>query len=262
MLLVNMKVLLACSAEWKPTEDKVIQELVSANENRRVLYAFLTRVYATEITVDYLRELSEKQALFLASAEDPDVRGAELADGFEQLSDYILSYKTRDLESVRLELAVEFAGIFLGVRRLPPHPSESVYVTDGQLVMQKPRDEVLKVYRSMGVDKAHSFAEPEDHIAMELQFMTYMCEKTNTALKEGNLAYAKECLEVQRDFLDEHLGKWVPKLVADILKSAKGEFYKGVAKITKGYVEMDKNVIVELIDNLVLPSGQEGKSKQ
>lgn len=262
MQLINIKVLLACSSEWKPTEDKIIQELISANDNRKVLYAFLTRAYATEVTIDYLRELSEKQVLFVASAEDPEVRGTELAEGFKQLADYILSYKARDLESVRLELAVEFAGIFLGVRRLPPHPSESVYMTEGQLVMQKPRDDVLKVYRSMGVDRANNFAEPEDHIALELQFMTYMCEKTNTALKEGNLTYAKKCLEVQRDFLDEHLGKWVPRLVTDILKSAKGDFYKAVAKITRGYVEMDKKVVAELMGSLVLPSGPEPHSKQ
>jgi anaerobic sulfite reductase subunit A len=84
----------------------------------------------------------------------------------------------------------------------------------------------------MGVDKASGFAEPEDHIGMELQFMNHMCEKTNMALENGRLADANTCLEVQRDFLDEHLGKWA--LSADILKSARGDFYKAVAKITKG----------------------------
>jgi anaerobic sulfite reductase subunit A len=214
------------------------------------------------VTIDYLKELSDKRSLFLASAQDPEVHGTELADGFKQIADYASGLEGRDLEKVRQELAVEFAGLFLGVWRVPAHPSESVYVTAGQLLMQKPRDDVLKVYRSMGVDKASSFAEPEDHIALELQFMTHMCEKTNTALKDGNLAYAKTCLEVQRDFLREHLGKWVPKLVADILKSARGDFYKAVAKITKGYVEMDKKVVAELMDNIVLPSRTEAPSKQ
>jgi len=122
--------------------------------------------------------------------------------------------------------------------------------------MQKPRDDVLKIYRSMGLDKAGNFVEPEDHIALELQFMTYLCEKTSTVLKDGNFLEAKKCLEVQRDFLSEHLGKWLPKLTADILKSARGEFYKAIAKITKGYVAMDMQLVTELIDNLPLPSGQ------
>ena len=65
---------------------------------------------------------------------------------------------------------------------------------------------------------------------------------------------ARKCLEVQRDFLNEHLGKWVPKLSADILKSARREFYKAIAKITEGYVEMDKKLVEELLDSLAADS--------
>ena len=53
----------------------------------------------------------------------------------------------------------------------------------------------------------------------------------------------------------------MPKLAADILKAPRREFYKAVAKITKGYVEMDKKVVAELMDNLILPSGPQAPSK-
>ena len=214
------------------------------------MYGFLARTYATEITVDFLDELSEKKDLFLASAQEPDISRTELADGFKQIADYVSSLQGRDLESVREELAVEYAGLFLGVWKAPAHPSESVY--DRGLLMAEPRDDVLRIYRSMGVDKKKEFTEPEDHIAIELQFMMYLCEKTSAALREASLSDAKRYLEVQRDFLDEHLGKWVPKLTADILKSARREFYRAVAKVTKGYIEMDKKVISELLDTPTL----------
>lgn len=198
--------------------------------------------------------MSEKKELFLASSQDPEVRGTELAEGFKEISDYASTLKLDDLENARLELAVEYAGLFLGVWRVPAHPSESAYFTDGQLIMQEPRDEVLKLYRMMGVDKAGQFKEPEDHIALELQFMTHLCEKTNAALKDGDFREARKCLEAQRDFLNEHLGKWIPKLSADILKSARREFYKAIAKITEGYVEMDKKLVEELLDSLTSDS--------
>jgi TorA maturation chaperone TorD len=235
---------------WEFTQPEVIQELVAANENRKIIYGFLARTYATEATVEYLRELSGKKDLFLASAQDPEVSGTELAEGFKQIADYVSNLKMDDLEKARLELAVEYAGLFLGVWRVPAHPSESAYFSEGQLIMQEPRDEVLKLYRSMGVDKAGQFKEPEDHIALELQFMTHLCEKTNAALSDGDFPEARKCLRVQMDFLDEHLGKWVPKLSADILKSARREFYKAIAKITEGYVQMDKKLVVELMDSL------------
>lgn len=230
------------------------RELIPTNDDRKVLYQFLATIYATEITVHFLRELSKKTDLFLASADDPEIGGSEIADGFKQIASYASNLKESDLEIVRLELAVEFAGLFLGVWHMPSHPSESSYMTKEHLVMQKPRDDVLKVYRSMGADKAGNFAEPEDHIALELQFMAYLCEKTNAALKDSNFIEAKKCLEVQRDFLNEHLGKWVPRLTADILKLARSEFYKAVAKITKGYLEEDKKVVLEMIDAVALPA--------
>ena len=173
-----------------------------------------------------------------------------MAEGFKQIADYASSLRTDDLEKTRVELSVEYAGLFLGVWRVPAHPSESAYFTDGQLVMQEPRDEVLKLYRMMGVDKTGQFKQPEDHIALELQFMAHLCEKTNTALKDEDFSEARKYLEAQRNFLYEHLGKWVPKLCADILKSARREFYKAIARITDGYIEMDKKLVEELLDSL------------
>jgi len=229
---------------------KIISELISASENRKTMYAFLARTYSTEVTLDYLKELIEKKSMFLTSGQNPEVSGTELGEGFMNLAKYASSLEGRDLESVRLELAVEYAGVFLGVWRTVPHPSESVYVTDKQLIMQQPRDDVMKIYRSMGVDKATTFAEPEDHIAIELQFMGHLCDKTTTALKDDNQADAKKLLEVQRDFLKDHLGKWVPKLTVDIIATARKEFYKAIAKITKSYIEMDKEVVSEMIRSL------------
>jgi anaerobic sulfite reductase subunit A len=123
--------------------------------------------------------------------------------------------------------------------------------------MQQPRDDVLNLYRAMGVEKAGDFKEPEDHIALELQFMAYLCDKTNAALRNGNFRDARKYLDVQRNFLYEHLGKWVPKLASDILESSRHEFYRAVAKITKAYVDVDKELVADLNENLPIPSGSE-----
>lgn len=116
--------------------------------------------------------------------------------------------------------------------------------------MQKPRDEILDLYNRMGLVKTSEFTEPEDHITLELQFMAHLCNKTREALMHGNCVEAKKYLEVQRDFLNAHLGIWVQLLVADILKGGKIEFYKAVGKITRAYVEMDTEIVLELLDRL------------
>ena len=174
-----------------------------------------------------------------------------------EIAGFASSLKGADLEKVRLDLAVEYAGLFLGLWGKPAHASESYYLTEGQLIMQQPRDDMLKLYRAMGVEKAGEFKEPEDHIALELQFMAHLCHKTNAALKDGNFKDAKKYLGVQRNFLDEHLGKWVPRLAFDILKSARHEFYRAIAKITKAYVDVDKELVANLDENLTIPSGSD-----
>jgi anaerobic sulfite reductase subunit A len=201
--------------------------------------------------------LSEKRELFLASAQDPDLTGTDLAEGFNQLANFASSLKRADLEKVRVDLAVEYAGLFLGVWGKPAHPSESYYLTRGQLIMQQPRDQMLRLYRAMGIGRAGQFKEPEDHIALELQFMAHLCGMTTAALKDGNFKDARRYLDAQRSFLDEHLGKWVPKLASDILESAKDEFYKAVAKITKAYVDADMGLVADLDENLPIPSGSD-----
>jgi TorA maturation chaperone TorD len=217
-------------------------------------------MYAVEINKETLKDLADKRNVWLKLAEDPEVSRTEIAEGFKSLAEFAATLRESEADKVLLELAAEYAGLFLGVRQMPPHPSESVYTSSERLIMQKSRDDVLMIYRSMGLERFDKFREPEDHIALELQFMTYACGKTSEALKSDKLAEAKKYLQVQRDFLNEHLAKWVPLLVADILQGARREFYRAVAKITRGYVQWDKEVVMEMIDSLPAPPSETDKT--
>lgn len=241
----------------KSMEHESTNELISACESRQAVYSFLARVYGVELTDEALKELADKRSLWLRLAEDPQVQGTEMAEGFRTLAEFSSKMGESKTEDVLLELAAEYAGLFLGVRQMPPHPSESVYTSQDHLIMQKARDDVMKMYRSMGLEKVGKFTEPEDHIALELQFMAHLSGKTSEALKSKDRVAADKYLEVQRDFLNEHLEKWVPKLVVDIKKGARREFYKAIAKITEGYVKTDAEVVLEMIRLLHPPPNYE-----
>ncbi len=254
LFIINVqatRALLECGKRMQP---EIVGELVSASDNRQAVYSFLARVYRVELTKETLKEIAEKRDLWVKLAEDTDVRGTDVSEGFGALAQFATSLDTANLDDSRLQLAVEYAGLFLGVWQLPPHPSESVYTSSEHMIMQKARDNVVKIYKSMGLNKVDEFREPEDHIAIELRFMAYLSGKTGDALKSNDLVGAQKYLEVQRDFLKEHLSKWVPKLAADILKGAQREFYKAIAKITEGYVRIDGDVVLEMLESLPLPS--------
>jgi TorA maturation chaperone TorD len=238
------------------------QELLSVNENRGAIYVFLATIYAKELAKPFLLDLATKKEFFQRLAEDPETKGTEMAEGFKSIANFASNIRKEDLDRLQLELAAEYAGLFLGVWQTPPHPSESAYMSTDHLIMQKPRDDVMMLYRAMGFEKVKEFTEPEDHIALELQFMANLCEKATAAMKNQNQADARKYLETQRDFLNQHLVKWVPRLVADILKGGRREFYKAVAKVTKGFIEMDKEMVQELVDTLPSGSKPEREAKE
>ncbi|MGC9087856.1 MAG: TorD/DmsD family molecular chaperone [Conexivisphaera sp.] len=228
----------------------------AVNEGRRYVYDLLSRLYEREVDEELLGELT-------SAAE-----GGELARRFEALAEldervgrgldlmlgYLRSAAGRARKDVVLELAAEYASLFLGVKGTPPHPSESAYMSAGHLMYQEQRDEVMALYRDMGVDKVREFTEPEDHVAVELSFMSYLIGRTLEEWGKGNLGEVRRLLEIQRRFLREHLLKWVHRFAEDVESSAEVDFYRGLAYLTDGFLELDESSMDDLV-SMLTPSG-------
>jgi len=220
--------------------------LLELMQNRKVIYAFLKRIYEKEIPKEFLAEMPEKMKPLLGIAEV--LPGAEAREAVKELVRFTDTIPSQDLADLEIRLAADYARLFLSINDVPPHPSESVYL-DGSMMLNS-RDEVLKMYWSFGVDKKKEFTEPEDHIAVELGFMMYLCEKTLEALKNRDTKEAERYIQGQTDFLKTHLIKWVPKLVKDIIDTGKTPFYKAMGILTGEYIEMDLSVIDDLLEQL------------
>jgi TorA maturation chaperone TorD len=228
-------------------EDRIEEEkeVFGLVESRYSIYSFLARIYEREVTVDFLKECSAKDSPLRRMAGIEDLEEGELKKGFQELTGYVSTLANRDLGQAKLELDVEYANLFLGVA-VKTHPSESAYSSE-HLIMGKLRDEVLFEYRKEGVDKIEKFSEPEDHIAIELQFMAYLCRKTTEAAEEQKWDLARRRLEAQKEFLKKHLLSWTPKLTKVILDESKVDFYRGAARITSGFLEIEIDSLDELI---------------
>jgi TorA maturation chaperone TorD len=224
----------------------LVDQLVEANRGRGNVYSFLSKIYEKEVTVDLLKQLTRPEFVSQLNTMGE-------GEGFNLLSSYLKSAAGRDLQQIRLELAVEYAKLFLGLGAGIYHPSESAYTTSTHFIMQQPRDSVMAEYRKALVDKVKGFPEPEDHVAMELQFMAHLCGKTEEAVKSGQNVDAKNLLESQRNFMNNHLMIWVPKFAADVIKATTVDFYKAIAQITAGFLEVDKEAIRDLIKELENP---------
>jgi len=208
--------------------------------NRAGTYAFLSRLYRVEADKALLEQISEMG--LSTEVEEPDI-----SEGYALLEQFI----GRTTESTLTELAVDYARLFLGVSRgSGAFPYESVYTSEGRLFMQEARDEVLKVFREEGLDRADDFTEPEDHVSLEFEFMAFLCHKTLDALQKCDDEDALGYLEKQKVFLDNHILNWVPTFCKDVERFAQTDFYKAAAKITHGYLRLEGAILDELLQEI------------
>ena len=142
---------------------------------QETIYTFLQQIYEKELNKKFLAEMPEKmKPLATATGLLSSKKMKKVIEEYLQFSNSISS---QNLDTIETQLAADYARLFLSLNKVPAHPSESTY-REGTM-MQHHRDEVLEVYWSFGVSAVEEFTEPEDHIATELSFMAFLCQKTN-----------------------------------------------------------------------------------
>lgn len=197
----------------------------TANITRKNMYHFLGHLYLFEVEAEQLAAL--KQMTFPQECCNEDMQ-----EGYQEITEYL---STREANQDTLdELAVDYARIFLsaGVAQgKAAFPYESVYTSKQHLIMQEAGSSAAAIYAEKGLKpRTDMYRVPEDHLGLLLEFMGRLCEDDTST---------------QEDFLKNHLGNWVPAFVQDVCKYASTDFYKGIAKITKGFLALEKEYLAE-----------------
>lgn len=212
---------------------------------RMATYQFLSRLFRVEVDQELLDTLM--------TMKFPANTGNELVDEGYRL---MCSYLGKADAAVLTDLAVDYVRAFIGSGNdgfSAAYPYESVYTSPKRLMMQDARDEVLVLYHAAGLDKQESWKEGEDHIALELEFEQILIERALTALEQGEDETCLNLLLQQRNFLEDHLLAWYPMMAHDLQKFPSTDFYRGLGKLTSGYLHNDFEFLTEVLeDNGVL----------
>jgi len=208
-------------------------------ENRQNLYHFLSTLYLSELDGEQLARL---QALSLPPPA-ASFGNETLNQGFRLMEDYFKGAGAECLD----ELAVDYARVFLsaGVAQgLAAFPYESIYTNSQHLMAQESAGDVAALYAAKGLKPAEgAFKVPLDHIGLECAFMEVLCGEALAALQEGAGLLAS--LEEQRTFLRTHLLNWHRDFRQDLEKYAATGLYRGLAKITQGFLTLEEDLLNE-----------------
>lgn len=207
------------------------EELVSLLAQQAAGYELLGRLFQREVDVELLQSLCEGRY--------PAHTGNDhLDEGYRGL----VVFLNHRGERTGTELNVDYLHVFIGNTQDASHvayPYESVYTSPDRLLMQDARDAVLAAYRSEMITLVNEHNEPEDHMGFELAFCAVLLRRAVEALTAGNTARAIELVEKERAFVRDHLGVWAPEFASDVKRIAQTGFYRALADILLGYLEVD-----------------------
>ncbi|MDR1083023.1 MAG: molecular chaperone TorD family protein [Coriobacteriales bacterium] len=214
-------------------------ELSKLCEQRAATYGMLSRLFRLEVDHSLLHDLH--------AASFPIQTGNDNVDaGYRKIATFLGG----EADSALLELSVDYARTFIGHGNnaySAAYPFESVYTSEKRLMMQEARDEFIDIYHAAGMEISEGWKDPEDHIALELEYLQILCGHTTETLDKNEDEHALELLDKQREFLAEHLAAWAPMMTADMKRFAQTEFYQGLACLTEGFLKVDRDFLKNII---------------
>jgi TorA maturation chaperone TorD len=134
-------------------------------------------------------------------------------------------------ESLLTDLRIEYTYLFINaVPHVPAPPYESAY-TEAGLLMGEPVSQVLQAYREAGLIMHHDYDALPDHVAAELEFVSYLIQQEATTRQQAP-EEAEAWRTRQRDFLAKHLLWWGRPFLKKVMEYARRAFYIEVSKLT------------------------------
>lgn len=226
------------------------QEMANLAEMRSKVYAFLGSIYTQIPDQAFVARLTDGSMTPLLDALTTEEMPGEIVDGLGLVKGYLAACREIPPEQVQTDLAVERTRLLRGIKPGygPPPPYESVYVGSGQQPLMQAGVAVAKVYAEAGVGLSEEVHDQPDFIGFELDFMRHLTEKEAQAWADGNAEEALRVLEKEQAFLNKHITRWIPRFCDVMVREAQLDFYRGIARMTKGFVLDEAQRAAELVE--------------
>ncbi len=183
------------------------------NKIRAYIYAFLSRIYSSEISEKLFTELKANDELLRT-----------IGDG---AFDFLHS---GDEQSTLRELSIAYNSLFV----MNNHPIESSAIDAKNEILVGLQNPVTQFYVNHGYDLnlEASHHHVPDHIAIEFGFMQKLILQQDT--------------KAQMKFYTEHLMAWIPQYLIAIKEMSDNPFYSDLSDFTIDFMLEDySNMVVE-----------------
>jgi TorA maturation chaperone TorD len=175
---------------------------------RSNIYRWLSSLFRTEVTAEFLDAMVANQETLKQSGFDPGE-----------------AFFCAEKEDLLEQLAVEYARLFIGPGSHIPL-MESVHRPESGNYWGESTAEVMKVYEHYGLSIPEDRREFPDHLSVCLEFMDKLTEFEQAAEDQQKEDERARCVEAEKMFFTRHIGNWVPTLCENILAAHPLPFYR------------------------------------
>lgn len=143
----------------------------------------------------------------------------------------------KSLEDIKTEYTKRF-GTFVSSKECPIY--ETFY---GKLDIFQQTQELADIsgfYRAFDLKHSEDVKKDKfDHLSVELEFLHYLTYKEAYALENHGDDQVSICVNAEKKFMKEHLGRWIGLFTVLVNKHSKEGFYACSANLLKDFVELE-----------------------
>jgi len=217
------------------TEVKIAAPLLRSLIYKRLSEAFRlpTEKFSSSIeNGEFIKEMKEavSQLQSLKFTDNPKLN--ENLDVLSNTVDKMAPFSLDQFQS-------EFINIFGHTISEEYPPYETQY--GGAHIFQQTQElaDIAGFYKAFGLEITDPAVERLDHISIELEYMYFLSYKEAYARKNHNSEKVDICVNVQKKFLDEHLGEWVFHYIKLFRRKIKKGFYKELTDFMETFLSSD-----------------------
>ena len=212
-------------------EERAVERSIA----RLLIYRQLARFFSYP-DVDLVNFLSGEE--MEEHAESCRCLGIEPDESIGEIVSWL--HECSDLQTALRELEVEYTRLFItAYPSIPAPPYASIYLEHDRLVWGNATIEALEIYREAGLKVSDDFRDVPDHIAAELEFVSYLISSQLKASEKSDNERLSKMLSIQDRFLADHLLKWSISFFDMVTESTGSTFYRESSALARKFMKAE-----------------------
>lgn len=202
-----------------------LTDFIQLENSRANCYNLLTALFCQPT------DIIKTDKIYNKLIENLQIINPNIVDDVKQLKKLKRKYSEQDL-------LINYTKIFIGPFGAIAHPYSSMYFGKSNAIMSEETLWVYNFYNKNGLKlDTTSPNNIPDHITIELEFIYYLIYKELSAFNEFNdIKKIKKHYSSQKNFIENHLKIWAPKMCDKIINSDCIDFYKTLAGVLKKFI--------------------------